>query len=393
MLRGVRSELQAIVDEAARVLDAPITLEDVRFNLVAYGSQRTDVDVVRHDSIMQRRSTKAVREWFEQFGIATSPVPVATPADARHGIAPRLCLPARWRGVTYGYMWAYGLERTAGPEVVHATELAEHAGIYLAQQSRQRESSASTLTDLLSTDPDDVEHAAVAVDEAGLLRRGTPFVAVVAGTADEACGLSLNLSRLPRIVLACTDENIDTGGPGEPGTTLLVPLGPCTPTALTAAHDIVQQTFELYAERLPPERHGALVAGIGAPRTDPREARASWREARIALRVAAAVPTQRPVATWARLGVYRLLAARPDPDLLLDTPVRALLAEPDLARTALVFLDLAGNVAATAAALSVHRQTLYYRLGRIEALTGMSWRDGTDRLRIHTALTLAPLLH
>lgn len=393
MLDFMWTELQGIVEESARVLGAPIILEDIRFNLVAYGSQPADVDTVRQDSIMQRRSTVAIRIWFEQFGIATSAVPVATPADPAQGIAARLCVPTRWRGVTYGYLWAYGCNQTTGPEVARVIDLAEHAGIYLAQQSRQRERSASTLADLLSTDPDDVEGAALAMDEAGLIRRGSPFVAVVAGTADEAGGLSLNLWRLPSTVLASTDESSDRIGPGEPGTTLLVPLASgSTPAPLAAARDVAQQTLELYAERLPPDRHSLLVAGIGAPRTDLREARASWREARIALRVAAAVPTHQPVATWAELGIYRLLAARPDPALLVDASVLALLNEPELARTALIFLDLAGNVAATAATLAVHRQTLYYRLARIETLTGMSWRDGTDRLQLHAALTLGPLL-
>ena len=63
-----------------------------------------------------------------------------------------------------------------------------------------------------------------------------------------------------------------------------------------------------------------------------------------------------------------------------------------VAATALAYLDHAGNVARAAAELAVHRQTLYYRLGRIEALTGLDLADGRDRLRLHLALTLAPLV-
>ena len=40
----------------------------------------------------------------------------------------------------------------------------------------------------------------------------------------------------------------------------------------------------------------------------------------------------------------------------------------------------------------MHRQTLYYRLRRIEALTGLDLADGRDRLRLHLARTLAPLV-
>ena len=53
--------------------------------------------------------------------------------------------------------------------------------------------------------------------------------------------------------------------------------------------------------------------------------------------------------------------------------------------------DAAGSVVRTAEALRIHRQTLYYRLGRISALTGLDLADGDDRLLLHTALRAARL--
>ena len=107
-----------------------------------------------------------------------------------------------------------------------------------------------------------------------------------------------------------------------------------------------------------------MVAGIGEPRSDIGHIRDSWLEARLAARVATAVPATRPIARWADLGVYRLLAAVPGPELaklLLDPPVLTLLDAPDptLAQTVKAFLDRAGNVQDTATALHIHRQTLY----------------------------------
>ena len=74
--------------------------------------------------------------------------------------------------------------------------------------------------------------------------------------------------------------------------------------------------------------------------------------------------------------------------------MRALLDEPDerLAATARRYLDLAGSAQATAAALQIHRQTLYYRLNRIEQVTGLDLRRGEHRLRLHLGLQLGPLL-
>jgi DNA-binding PucR family transcriptional regulator len=41
------------------------------------------------------------------------------------------------------------------------------------------------------------------------------------------------------------------------------------------------------------------------------------------------------------------------------------------------------------ARLRIHKTSLYYRLRRIEKLTGMSLRDGEDRLALHLGVTLA----
>ena len=178
----MRPELQEIADEASRILDADVTVEDREFNLVAFGTQREDVDAIRLESILRRHSTSQVREWFEQFGIASSPRPIRTPADASAGIRSRLCVPARWRGVTYGYIWA--IQDTVSvddPAVVLVEQLAEHAAAYLAQFNRQREDDSLAVTDLLSSDADTVRRSTLWVVDRGLIARRTPVVAVVVG--------------------------------------------------------------------------------------------------------------------------------------------------------------------------------------------------------------------
>ena len=113
--------------------------------------------------------------------------------------------------------------------------------------------------------------------------------------------------------------------------------------------------------------------------------------------MAAAVPALGPVARWSDLGLYRLLAAVSTSELaplVLDGAVRRLLdtADGELVDTVRLYLDRAGSVQATAAALHIHRQTLYYRLSKAEAVTGLSFADGQDRARLHLGLMLAPLL-
>ena len=55
------------------------------------------------------------------------------------------------------------------------------------------------------------------------------------------------------------------------------------------------------------------------------------------------------------------------------------------------FLDLAGDVKATAESLHVHRGTLYYRLQKARKLAGADLGAGPDRLALHLGLKLARL--
>ncbi len=56
-----------------------------------------------------------------------------------------------------------------------------------------------------------------------------------------------------------------------------------------------------------------------------------------------------------------------------------------------MFLDCAGQAGRTASTLNIHRQTLYYRLSRVEQLTGLDLHDGEDRLLLHMSLKAARL--
>jgi len=384
----VRPEFQDIVDEVSRLLARPATLEDRDFNLVAFGSHDAEVDEVRLRSILQRHSTREVQDWFERFGIATSDVPVRTPASADLGVLSRLCLPVRWHGVTYGYLWL--LDEDAGIDearVPEATALAERAGALMAQQARSREELAFTVQDLVSADPEAVARAAETTNELGIVGRGVPVAAVVLRPVgpDPSPPAPMNLWRLPRSVLAMSgDEHI----------TLLVPVGSA---GLETARDIGRQAWDLYAERLPVAARGDVVVGIGGIRPDLSQVRASWVEARLATRVGEVVESLRPIAVWPELGIYRLLACGPERALasaVLDPAVRRLLEQddPDLRDTALAYLDGAGNVQETARALNVHRQTVYYRVQKIEQVTGLALTRGDHRLVLHLGLTMAPFV-
>ncbi|WP_419248976.1 helix-turn-helix domain-containing protein [Streptomyces canus] len=187
----------------------------------------------------------------------------------------------------------------------------------------------------------------------------------------------------------------NTAGPGTTGDMAASGATPSTAapgaTRDTAGPGATRNTAASGATRGTPVP-GAVAAGVAAARVGLAELAPAWQEASAAARAALAEPRFGPVAEWSRIGPYRLLTALP-PETAHDPVVRPLLspAHRELARTAEVYLDCAGQAGRTAAELGIHRQTLYYRLSRVEQLTGLDLDDGEDRLLLHMALKGARL--
>jgi DNA-binding PucR family transcriptional regulator len=137
------------------------------------------------------------------------------------------------------------------------------------------------------------------------------------------------------------------------------------------------------------------VAAIGDPQARLKDAYLSYRQARLAAKVAAVIPAPGDVARWRDLGVFRTLVQLPEPagESALDPRVTAPFAagDPDLAGTLETYLDLGCDVKAASARLHVHRATLYYRLDKVQRLAGVNLRDGNDRLAVHLSFKLARL--
>jgi PucR C-terminal helix-turn-helix domain/GGDEF-like domain len=345
--------MQDIVDEISRLLGTSVTLEDRSFNLLAYGAQIGDVDRVRQESILRRRASAEVRAHFEAYGIATATGPVRIPGLT--GMLGRVCVPLRQSGVTYGYLWLLDSGALTDERLAALAPLVSRAAALLAREARGRR---APLREFFSADP--ATRAAAHVEIEG------PVTAVaVRMPAEEANGPWT----LPRGVFA--DPDFD-----EPLLALLAPA--------SQAGEVARRLHGVYG----------TAAGVGGPRDDPEEAWESWREALLALRVAEHVSRRAPVASWPDLGAYRLLARLSHRDLADLAAESAVLstAGADLAGSVEAYLDHAGQVKETAALLGVHRQTLYYRLGKAEHLTGLDLADGEDRLLLHLSLKAAALV-
>ncbi|MFB4421766.1 PucR family transcriptional regulator [Streptomyces sp. QL37] len=379
----MKGDYQELVDEISALLSAPATLENRDFGLVAFGAHDSDddtaMDPVRTRSILTRRSTPAVRAWFEGFGITRATGPVRIPAAPEAGVfRDRICLPVRHRGVVLGYVWL--LDADPGPtdgQLTAAMDVASRIGALLADEERagadlsrefgavlvagrgwQRDMAVAALHDALGADADGLHTVVCVIPWPG----ETPSVRTVPSAAALATAPWADGQALAALVRLRSPEALD------PATTA--------------------------AERLRTTAGPAATAGLAAARRGLAELAESWHEALSAARAASAESRFGPVADWSAIGPYRLLTALPHtPDTAPDRAVRPLLAPPhaELARTAEVFLDLAGQASRTATELGIHRQTLYYRLARVQQLTGLDLNDGEDRLLLHMVLKRARL--
>ncbi|MGK4584285.1 PucR family transcriptional regulator [Kitasatospora sp. HPMI-4] len=142
---------------------------------------------------------------------------------------------------------------------------------------------------------------------------------------------------------------------------------------------------------------GRITLGVSAPASEAGGLRGALEEARHARRIAAARVGRVCVAGPEELASHvLLLAAVPDEirrafrSRLLDKVIAYDLEhQADLVRTLEAFLRSDGSWTRCAAGLHVHVNTLRYRIGRIEELTGRDLSRLEDRVDFYLALELA----
>jgi sugar diacid utilization regulator len=320
---------------------------------------------------------------------------VRLPANEEIGAQPRLCIPLRSHSVLLGFLFIVDPDESLSePEIEQAQAAASAAAGVLYRERRLRELERGRerwlLIHLLDDDTEGEQAARALVDEGFLDAHRVALLVARAEPTDQEreqveLAIGAALDRLRRDV------------PARRGVAL---RRPDHGVFLVAIDDSATTSPRALAERLLTlADHEGLASparvGVGAPH-DLAAARASYREARDAVSIAERVERFGRIATWDELGAYRTLARFPADaaETALHPGLVAMLSDPanaPLVDTLEVYLDLAGDAKATAEALTLHRATLYYRLNRIEEITGTRLKTGDDRLALHLGLRLARL--
>jgi len=135
-------EMQAIVDELAQAIRRPITLEDAAGRLLAYSVHEQPVDVVRVETLLRRGASSGTLDALRNRGVYRS-------IDSNEGIArvppipelgftSRACTAIRGRSRVLGYLWIVDTESSLSKS---AEETVLRAGRRLSLELERRDSS------------------------------------------------------------------------------------------------------------------------------------------------------------------------------------------------------------------------------------------------------------
>ena len=171
----------------------------------------------------------------------------------------------------------------------------------------------------------------------------------------------------------------------------------------TAKDDPIDESLKLAvafsAEIKRQDTHNKVAIGVGQPAREVAAWRTSYRDAVQAMELATRLQTDTPLYIG-DLGVYQLILSLSDRDKLLEFTDRTLgpLVEydirqhADLVKTLEAFFACHGNLSQTAEMLIVHRNTLLYRMNRINEIAQIDLNRPETRLALHLALTIRRLL-
>lgn len=396
------SDIQALVDALAASLDRPVGLDDHRFRALSYSAHADGVDQVRLVSILQRKAPQHVTSWLESIGVRSAEDFVRVPANPSLGMSARVCIPVRFDGILLGFLWLID-----EPSPLSAAQLKE-AGRYaedlavalyrarvLEQDSRERE--RELLARIVGKRAGQPEAAAAELISDGYLAASNSYLALVLRAYHRAGEQAPDLIQ---VHLADSAERLRRSV--APHHVLVLPCGAEFIMVLVASSpsDGDRRAAALAAsvsEALAGFPDWKVWVGVGEECETLGSLGCSYRQARDAVRVFHALDSSQRVVRWSELGAYRIivgLLSEGDGASRIPTPLRRLLAADDgelLTRTLECYLDLGGDARAAAAALYIHRSSLYGRLHRIEEIAGVDLRSGEDRLEMHLGIRILRL--
>jgi len=393
--------LQDSIEDLAQRLRRSVSVDDADLRLVACSTHFGDADQPRLDALLGRTVDDRTRRYLVASGYQQWRQPQRIAAQPELGTErDRVGFPLRTKYQLLGVMWVLDDGTMSEPQMRVATETAERVQSILARREQdQAESDArqeEAVLELLDADPAARTAAAARLRERNGFDRVREVVVLALSTRPPDRNVRCTSEDPPEVVLRRAIRSATRGraavASGVRGAQALVLLGGQQQLALAdlrelahALHREIQRGSADLGER--------TTVGVGSARDEPTDALVSFRQALTAARVAAKLG--QPTGVWGEDPLEALL----DVVVVADWDEQSI---PDVLRTLSdnqssatlevleTFLDLAGNVVATAERLHAHRSTIYYHLGKFQESTGFDLDDGRIRLLLHLWFRVRP---
>ncbi|WP_026424989.1 helix-turn-helix domain-containing protein [Actinokineospora inagensis] len=370
---GPFGDLFRLADAAAAVVDAPVTIEDANSRVLAYSARQDRTDPARVSTIMGRRVPDDVLARFRSRGVfrelSRGRTAIFVPAQ-QDGTLPRLIVPVRMGGELLGSMWAVVAGPVSDERAAAFADAAPVVALHLLRRRAREDSDRRRSAELVRSVLEGTGSVRLVAAELDLGDDQHRVVAIDA-QSDEGIRLAL-LEKL-------------TGGVGR----------------RPAVADLHGVLYVIVPDRPGaggwPALRGALaeagpLAAAGAPAgvTELARSRAEADEALSLLRVGL---VDGPLAVhdevWQVLVLHRTAVASTGAGVAHVGPLARLRSRDDAdwyLDTLYEWLRHPGDPRAAAAALTIHPNTLRYRMSRITAAVDADLGDPDTRLALLTQL-------
>jgi sugar diacid utilization regulator len=400
--------LQEIVDDLAAVTRHPVIVTDEQFNLRAHSPHGQTTDAATCNCILDRAYPTTAVQHFRAHRVEELHEPTMIPGLRGDALSKRICLPARWRQRLLGYVWLLCDDVSlAADDLERCQRAVELIAVAMQSESRNLEQRQHVdqrlLTRLLNSKLDERRRAADELVAAGRVRSSSQPAAVVVLAVSSMTSATLS-STQGRLALNEALDGVRRVGGGA--RTLLGFEGEDAVAVVTTDS---RQTMEVDAARIAGRLHALLAEAVadlhgGTPLVAIGGTRSlleldiSLEQARAGVSAARVDERHGPIAHWDNIGVFRALTQLGGDALGSPADVHPGLAALLEHRSAVSligtlerYLDLGAEASITAAALHLHRSSLYYRLEKCQSVAGVDLRNGEDRLALHLAIKLARL--
>lgn len=382
-----------LADQLAHSIQHGVAVYDKNLRLLGHSTHFGDADPLRLDSLVGRQIDYAVRDVAVASGFLLWKEPIRRRAIGVAGYEhDRVAFPLRSRYELLGIISVLAEDELTLEETQHCLDAAQKMELRLSSEADLNRDVETMLLTLLSDKWEDREASIRDLRALGMFERSTAVTAMIVTiykTTD-----SYPVSHYASVIRRALKQAMSAR------------LGKSSASAVTndqafllfdgqgssSRIDLVRLGDRLVAEmvQLAPELSGKISIGIGST-VDLCRASDSYNQASVAAQIAR--DNDLRVAFWEDHPLDSLLAvavnSKIDESQIPLIIASTIKSQPtEVLNTVKSFLDNAGNVARTSAALHFHRTTVYYRLKQFEKATNLSLEDGNHRLLLHLWLTI-----